>query len=97
MAQQYTRQFLGAKDQLTCANYLFQRTVCDYDKRYPEAAKVVLENFYMNDYLDSVKSPERALISSKELVHLLVSLMELCLVACCPCSIEYGSCFDGCF
>ena len=30
VAQQYTRPNLRAKDQLTCANYLFQRTVCDY-------------------------------------------------------------------
>ena len=36
-------------------------------KEYPEAAKAVLENFYMDDYLDSVESPERALIRSKEL------------------------------
>ena len=43
----------------------------DNAKEYPEAAKAVLENFYMDNYLDSVESPERALIRSKELVHLL--------------------------
>ena len=37
----------------------------------PEAAKAVLENFYMDDYLDSVESPEKAINRSKELVHLL--------------------------
>ena len=31
----------------------------------------VLENFYMDDYLDSVESPEKAINRSKELVHLL--------------------------
>ena len=40
-------------------------------KLYPEAAKPVLEIFYMDDYLDSVESPEKAIHRSKELVHLL--------------------------
>ena len=48
-----------------------QRTASDNAKEYPEAAKGVLENFYMDDFLDSMESPERALIRSKELVHLL--------------------------
>ena len=37
----------------------------------PKAAKAVLENFYMDDYLNSVESPEEAINRSKELVHLL--------------------------
>ena len=41
--------------------------------QYPKATKAVLENFYMDDYLDSVESPEGALNRSKELVHLLHS------------------------
>ena len=68
---QYTRHIFGGKDSPTCANYALQRTASDNAKEYPEAAKAVLENFYMDDYLDSVESPERALIRSKELVHLL--------------------------
>ena len=40
-------------------------------KECPEAAKAVLENLYMDEYLDSVESPERALIRPKELVHFL--------------------------
>ena len=43
----------------------------DNAKFYPEAAKAVLENFYMDDYLDSVESPEKAINRSKVLVHLL--------------------------
>ena len=38
-----------------------QRTASDNDKEYPEAAKAV----------ESVETPERALIRSKELLHLL--------------------------
>ena len=48
-----------------------QRTARDNVSQYPEAAKTVLENFYLDDYLDSAESPERALKRSKELVHLL--------------------------
>ena len=66
---QYTRHRFGAKDSPTCANYELQRTALDNVNQYPEATKAVLENFYMDDYLDSVESPERALKRSKELVH----------------------------
>ena len=68
---QYTRHIFGAKDSPTCANYALQRTARDNVNQYPEATKAVLVNFYMDDYLDSVESPERALKRSKELVHLL--------------------------
>ena len=68
---QYTRHIFGAKDSPACANYALQRTARDNVNLYPEATKAVLENFYMDGYLDSVESPERALKRSKELVHLL--------------------------
>ena len=48
-----------------------QRTARDNVSQYPEATKAVLENFCMDDYLDSVESSEMALKRSKELVHLL--------------------------
>ena len=54
----------------TCAIYALQRTARDNAKFYPEATKAVFENFYMDDYLDSVESPERAINRWKELVHL---------------------------
>ena len=68
---QYTRHIFGAKDSPTCAKYALQRTARDNVSQYPETVKAVLENFYIDDYLDSVQSPERALKRSKELVHLL--------------------------
>ena len=70
VVHQYTRHIFGEKESTTCANYALQRTASDDAKEYPEAAKAVLENFYMDDYLDSVEFPERARIRSKELVHL---------------------------
>ena len=71
VVHQYTLHIFGAEDSTTCANYAIQRTASDNAKEYPEAAKAVLENLYMDGYLDSVESPECALIRSKELVHLL--------------------------
>ena len=71
VVHQYTRHIFGAKVSPTCANYALQRTASDNAKEYPEASKTVLENFYMDDYLESVESPERAFIRSKESVHLL--------------------------
>ena len=69
VVHQYTRHTFGQKTP-TCANYALQHTLRDNVKRYPEAAKAVFENFYMDAYLNSVKSHERALIRSKELVCL---------------------------
>ena len=68
---QYTRHILGANDSPRCAHYALQRTARDNVSQYSEATKAVLENFYMDDCLDSVESLERALSRSKELVHLL--------------------------
>ena len=50
---QYTRHVFGAKDSPTCANYALNRTGLDIAAKFPEAALVVKQNFYMDDYLDS--------------------------------------------
>ena len=68
---QCVRHIFGAKDLPTCANYALQRTARDNAKFYLEAAKAVLENFYLDKYLDSVESPEKSIKRSKALVHLL--------------------------
>ena len=68
---QYTRHTFGAKDLPSCTNYALQSTARDNAKLYSQAAKAVLENFYMDDYLDSVESPEKTINRSKEMVHLL--------------------------
>ena len=67
---QYTRHIFGAKDSPTCANYALRRTAVDNQDRYPDAAYAVLNNFYMDDYLGSVKNPETALRLSRSLVEL---------------------------
>ena len=68
---QYTRHNFGAKDSPTCANYALRRTAVTNQNRYPDAAYAVLNNFYMDDYLGSVKNPESALMLSRSLVELL--------------------------
>ena len=68
---QCTRHLFGAKDSPTCANYALRRTAVDNQDRYPDAAYAVLNNFYMDDYLGSVKNPETALLLSRSLVELL--------------------------
>ncbi|XP_075250920.1 uncharacterized protein LOC142343117 [Convolutriloba macropyga] len=72
MVYQYTRHIFGAKDSPTCANYTLQRTAKDNSRQYPDASQAVLEKFYMDDYLDSLDEPEKALKRAKELVELLM-------------------------
>ena len=43
----------------------------DNQNRYPDAAYAVLNIFYMDDYLGSVKNPETALMLSLSIVELL--------------------------
>ena len=68
---QYTRHIFGAKDSPTCANYALRRTAVDNQDLYPDIDCAVLNNFYMDDYLGSVKNPETALRLSRSLVELL--------------------------
>ena len=68
---QNIRHIFGAKDSPTCANYALRRTAVDNQDRYLDAAYAVLNNFYMDDYLGSVKMSEIALMLSRILVELL--------------------------
>ena len=68
---QYTRHIFGAKDSPTCANYASQRTARDHEKEYPDAAEAFHEKFYMDEYQDSMESPDEALKRSRDLVKLL--------------------------
>ncbi len=68
---QYTRHIFGAKDSPTCANYALQRCATDNQAKYPDAALAIQQKFYMDDYLDSVESVEKALQRSRDFVELL--------------------------
>jgi hypothetical protein len=51
---QYERHIFGATSSPTSAIYALHRAATDGRHRFPEAAQVVLDNFYMDDCLSSV-------------------------------------------
>ena len=67
---QYTRQTFRAKDLPSCANFALQSTARANRGHYLEGTRAVLDNFYMDDYLDSLESPQRALKRLKHIPHL---------------------------
>ena len=68
---QYIRHIFGSKDSPTCANYALRQTATDNKATFPEAARSVLSNFYMDDYLESSSTVEEATRKAKDLVTLL--------------------------
>ena len=71
VVHQYTRHIIGARDSPTCANFALRKTATDNMSTKPEAASVVNEKFYMEDYLDSFKNVTHAIKISRDLVSLL--------------------------
>ena len=71
VVHQYTRHIFGARESPTCANFALRKTATDNMSTYPEAASVVNENFYMDDYLDSFENVTHAIKISRDLVSLL--------------------------
>ena len=67
----------GAKSSPAMANYVLQKTARDYSERTTTegktAAAAVLSNFYMDDFLKSVKTPEAAVTMQQEMTKLLKS------------------------
>jgi len=56
----------------SCANYELQRTAKDKSDAFdPEVVKSVEKNFYVDDYLKSVETPEKAISSVDQLRNLL--------------------------
>ena len=56
----YQRHVFGAKSSPTCANYDLKRVGLDIEKEYPIAVKAIQNNFYMDDFIKSVGTPEQA-------------------------------------
>ena len=69
---QYVRHIFGSKESPTCANYALRRTTTDNATQFPEAAQSVINNFYMNDYLESSPTINEAVRKAKDLVKLLL-------------------------
>ena len=68
---EYQRHVFGAKSSPTCANYALKRVGLDNEKEYPIAAKAIQNNFYMDDFIKSVETPEKAIEVFNQLQPLL--------------------------
>ena len=58
---EYQRHVFGAKSSPTCANYALKRVGLDNEEEYPIATKAIQNNFYMDDFIKSVETPEEAI------------------------------------
>ena len=58
---EYNRHVFGAKSSPTCANYGFQQAGRDNKEEFPEAARTIDRNFYMDDLVKSVDTPQEAI------------------------------------
>ena len=67
----YQRHLFGAKSFPTCANYNLKRVGLDNEKEYPIAAKAIQNNFYMDDFIKSIETPEEAIEVFNQLQSLL--------------------------
>ena len=61
----------GAKSSPTCAKYALKRVGLDNGEMYPIATKAIQNNFYMNDFIKSVETPEEAIEVFSQLQPLL--------------------------
>ena len=68
---EYQRHVFGAKSSPTCANYALKRVGLDNEKEYPIATKAIQNNFYMDDFIKSVETPEEAIEVFNQLQPLL--------------------------
>ena len=58
---EYQRHVFGAKNLPTCANYTLKRVAIDNEDEFPIAAKTIQNNFYKDDFIKSVETPEKAI------------------------------------
>ena len=68
---EYVRHVFGAKCSPTCAIYVLQACAHDNLKDYPHLQKLVLNNFYMDDFYEAVDSKEEAHQLIKDLSSML--------------------------
>ena len=58
---EYTRHVFGAKSLPTCANYALHQVVKDNAICDENLVKTVQRNFYIDDFLKSVRTPQEAI------------------------------------
>ena len=60
----YQRHVFEAKSSPTCANYALKRVAINNEDEFSISAKTVKNNFYMNDFIKSVKTLEESMFSN---------------------------------
>ena len=70
---QDVRHIFASKVSPRCSNYALRRTATDNKATFPEVAGNAESNFYMNDYIESSLTVEKATRKAKDLVTLLLS------------------------
>ena len=58
---EYQRHVFGANSSPTGANYALKRVGLNNERQYPIASKAIQNNFYMDDFIKSVVTPEEAI------------------------------------
>ena len=58
---EYTRHVFGAKSLPTCANYALHQAAKDSAVNNESVVRTVQRNFYMDDFLKSVRTPQEAI------------------------------------
>ena len=58
---EYGRHIFGAKSSPTCANYALQQVARDNAQESPQVTKLIMRNFYLDDFVKSVPSAEQAI------------------------------------
>ena len=67
---EYQRHVFGANSSPTCANFALKRVGLDNEEMYPIASKAIQNNFYMDDFIKLVETPEEAIEVFRQLRHL---------------------------
>ena len=68
---EYQRHVIGAKSSPTCASYALKRVGLDNEDEYPIATKTIQNNFYIDDFIKSVETPEELIEVFNQLQPLL--------------------------
>ena len=58
---EYGRHIFRAKCSPTCANYALQQVAKDNAQEFPQVTKLIMRNFYMDDFVKTVFSIEQAI------------------------------------
>ena len=65
----YPRHVIGAKYSPFCANYALKQVGIDNDEIFPIGAKAIQNEFYMNDFIKSIGTPEEEIVIFGQLRH----------------------------